>query len=312
MRLMNKSKKIGVLGSIALDNIFNAESVPKKGERVFGNLLGNCIGGIAANQAVEAARYSDEVYILGAVGNDEIGNRIIRHLEQKGCHTDLLLKSDSLPTGQTYMFLVDQNIDYFSIVNLGANKTNDETDILNRIQNLDAILISLEINKELAEKVVDYAVDHNIYVYLCMSPAENCSARLVNKADALIGNLRESKMLLNIHSDKPEEIMKELRKMKVGRCQLFLISLGNAGAVLRNKKSVYYAKAMKVNSIDPVGAGDAFIGAFVANRELGMDDYKALCYGCIAGGLTVSIIGAQSSEHTMAKVEELYQKYYMR
>ena len=80
---MYEKRKIGILGSIALDNIFRAESLPQKGERVFGNLLGSCIGGMAANQAVEAARYSKEIYILGTVGEDETGARIYRHLEQR-------------------------------------------------------------------------------------------------------------------------------------------------------------------------------------------------------------------------------------
>lgn len=309
---MYEKRKIGILGSIALDNIFRAESLPQKGERVFGNLLGSCIGGMAANQAVEAARYSKEIYILGTVGEDETGARIYRHLEQRGCHTERLLKSGSLPTGQTYMFLVDQNREYFSIVNPGANMAREETEIYRSLAGLDALLISLEMNTELAEKAIEYAAEHGIYTYLCMSPAENCSGNLVKKADALIGNLREAKILLGIKGETPDEIMKELCGIQIEPCKMLLISLGNQGAVLREGEQVYYAKSVEVESIDAVGAGDAFAGAFVANRENGMDSYRALCYGCIAGGFTVSVIGAQSSDHTSAKVEEFYQTYYMR
>lgn len=93
---------------------------------------------------------------------------------------------------------------------------------------------------------------------------------------------------------------------------MLLISLGEEGAILKDADRVYYAEGMKVEVIDSVGAGDAFTGAFVINHELGMDSYKALCYGCIAGGLTVSNVGAQSSNHTAAIVEEIYQGCYRK
>ena len=309
---MYKSKKIGVIGSIALDNIYNAESLPKKGERVFGNWLGSCIGGMAANQAVEAARYSAEVYILGSVGNDDVGQRMLSYLEQKGCNVDLLIKNPNVPTGQTYMFLVDGNKDYFSIVSLGANKVDLSDGIIDGLKGLDAILISLEINLNTVKTVMAYAKEHGIYIYLCPSPAENSLPELINQADAIIVNRREAQMLLGIYGNTLEEIKKELLQVEIGRCNMLLISLGEEGAILKDADRVYYAEGMKVEVIDSVGAGDAFTGAFVINHELGMDSYKALCYGCIAGGLTVSNVGAQSSNHTAAIVEEIYQGWYRK
>lgn len=302
-------KKIGVLGSIALDNIFSAESVPVTGERIFGKLLGRYIGGMAANQAVEAARYHQDVYILGTVGNDREGEEICRYLEKMNVNTSRLIRHDSLCTGQTYMFLTEKNADYFSIVDMGANKT-EENEIIERIGDMDSLLVSLEISPKIAESVLTYAKEHNIYTYLCCSPAEVCSRSLMEKADALIANKREAEMLLGLEGGSAEETIKNLKKREIAEDKLLLVSLGAQGAALKTGGEIYYAKGIDVRALDCVGAGDAFAGAFVANREIGTDLQKALCYGCIAGGFTVSVVGAQSSAHTMADVEECYHKNY--
>ncbi len=308
---MDKKKKIGILGSIAMDNIFNARSVPEKGERVFGNLIGSCIGGMAANQAVEAARYSDQIYLLGSVGTDETGDRIYRHLEERGCRTELLIRNTAAVTGQTYMFLVEDNNDYFSVVSLGANKTLRAEDVIPQLKDIDVLLISLEINIQTAQQILDHAEKSGIYTYLCLSPAENCTQEMIEKADALIANRREAEMLLHISGETAEEILHGLAGCPLGEKKLILISLGEKGAVFRLGGRSGHVKGIKVNPVDPVGAGDAFAGAFVAARESGEDIYRALCYGCIAGGFTVSVVGAQSSEHTAADVEEIYRKQYL-
>ena len=159
-----------VLGSIALDNIFHAESIPQKGERVLGNFMGSCIGGMAANQAVEAARYSGGIYIMGSVGEDDVGQRISSYLTEKGCNIELLMKNPNAPTGQTYMFLVDGNNDYFSVVSFGANEAEVAERIIKKLDGLDALLISLEMNIDTVKKVMEYAKVHGIYTYLSLSP----------------------------------------------------------------------------------------------------------------------------------------------
>lgn len=308
---MISRKKIGVLGSIAIDNIFNANSVPTKGERVYGELLGSYIGGMAANQAVEAARYLDSVYLLGQIGRDEVGGRITEHLENLGCKTELLKRNGETTTGQTFMYLVDGNSNYFSIVIPGSNMINDSQTVIQQLSDLDVLLISLEISIDVARQAIEFAKNHGIYVYLCPSPAESCEKSLLDKADALILNEREADILLNIHGDTIEEIENALQQIHSNH-ELIVVSLGDKGALLKDEETIYYAKGLKVNAIDTVGAGDAFTGAFVAAREMGMDSYQALCYGCIAGAFTVSVVGAESSTHTQLKVEENFQKYYQK
>lgn len=304
-------KQIGILGSIAFDNIFNTESIPIKGERVFGELLGRYIGGMGANQAIEAARYSNNVFMLGMIGNDSDGKEIEAYLSKRNVNTDLILSSDKETTGQSYMHLVDGKDDYFSVVVPGANMGIDIIDLSKKLSMIQkgVLCISLEINLDAVKNVLSLAKEYQIYTYLCASPAEICSQDIIDNVDALILNEREAQILLNIKGETIKEKAKDLSKLQTNH-DLILLTLGKDGALLKEKGQIYYEPALKVEVLDSVGAGDALTGAFIAAREMGLSPHKALSYSCIAGGLAVSVLGAQASTHTKELVEQYYEKFY--
>ena len=302
-------KKIGVLGSIAVDNIFEASSIPAKGERIFGSLLGSFPGGIGANQALEMARYLNTVYMLGNIGNDPAGQRMSDAFTERGVKLDLLDITETDFTGQSYMYLIDNRNDYFSVVTPNANFSIESKSVAKKMDFIDTLVVSLEINEEAALAAVHAAKAKGKYIYLIPSPAENCSKEILSMADAVICNRREAELLLNICADSIEEIMGALRK-RAEMYDLILISLGENGAVCGFQDKVFHVQALKVNPVDTVGAGDALCGAFIAAREYGLDLYKAVCFGCIAGGLTVTFKGAQTSGHDKEKLEGIYSEFY--
>ena len=47
-------------------------------------------GGKGANQAVAAARLSDQVYMIGAVGDDDYGQQILSNLNENSTRTFII------------------------------------------------------------------------------------------------------------------------------------------------------------------------------------------------------------------------------
>ena len=86
--------------------------------------------------------------------------------------------------------------------------------------------------------------------------------------------------------------------------------MGSKGAVLLDGKEVFTAKAMKVDAVDTIGAGDALAGAYAGSLANKFPPQKALSIGCIAGALAASKIGPQTSTHSMQDVLNLYQTHY--
>lgn len=302
--------RLGILGSIAFDNIFSADRAPVCGERVWGQRLGKYVGGMAANQAIEAARYHDKVEIIGKVGRDIEGEDLRAVLEARGVGTHLLFTDDEQATGQTYMFLVGD--EYFSVVTPGANKNLQLAEMLRAIETLQGgtLIASLEVNLDVVTAALEHARRHGIQTVLIPSPPEMCTPELLAAADTLILNRREARLLLGLESTTREETAAALGSMALP-CRRVVVTLGEAGAVLYQEGAIYTAPALSVQVVDAVGAGDAFAGAFIANDLLGFAPARALAMGCIAGSLAVSTLNGQASARGIEEIKRLFEANYV-
>src|ERR1700734_16769 len=74
------SARVVVLGSLHLDIMVHASERPKKGETLPGSAWGYKAGGKGGNQAVAAAQFGGAVSMIGRVGNDDFGKRLLSHL----------------------------------------------------------------------------------------------------------------------------------------------------------------------------------------------------------------------------------------
>lgn len=84
-----------------------------------------------------------------------------------------------------------------------------------------------------------------------------------------------------------------------------VITLGAKGAVALDGTEVLTQPAFKVDAIDAVAAGDAFVGAFTVALAEGQALAAALRFACAAGALATTRRGAQPSLPRRADVETL-------
>src|SRR6201991_2481864 len=80
----NSSSPVAVLGSLHLDIMVHAPDRPKKGETLPGSAWMYKAGGKGGNQAVAAAQFGARAAMVGRVGNDDFGKRLLSHLSQGG------------------------------------------------------------------------------------------------------------------------------------------------------------------------------------------------------------------------------------
>lgn len=76
---------IVVVGSMNADYTVAAKHLPAPGETVSGGSLKILPGGKGSNQASAAARLGAQVCMLGAVGEDDNANFLLRKLDEAGC-----------------------------------------------------------------------------------------------------------------------------------------------------------------------------------------------------------------------------------
>src|SRR5262245_23545896 len=114
---------IVVIGSINMDLVCRTPVMPKAGETVLGGEFATIAGGKGANQAVAAARLARrgmQVHMVGRVGADEFGARLLEGLRSNGVSTDHVSVTDRTASGVA-MILVDGRGENSIVVAPGAN-----------------------------------------------------------------------------------------------------------------------------------------------------------------------------------------------
>src|SRR5437870_3651418 len=90
--------RIVVLGSLVFDFVARAQRLPREGETLLGDMFGMFPGGKGANQAVQAGRLGAEVFMVGCVGRDFLGKRLLSSLKESGVVTDFVKQDASVKT----------------------------------------------------------------------------------------------------------------------------------------------------------------------------------------------------------------------
>lgn len=256
--------KLTVVGSINLDLIAATERLPKPGETVGDGVLASQPGGKGGNQAAAAARLGATVRMIGAVGEDAAGRRVLKALGSAGVDThDIQVGSAS--TG-TALIVVDRQGENQIAVCPGANSEIDLDAV--HFSGNETVLCQLEIDTEV---VLDSARRTPGFFALNASPVKPLPPELLERTDLVIVNETE-------YGQIPE-----LRQAK-----LVAVTYGGRGAALyRTGRRVASAPARRVTVVNSVGAGDAFCSALVLALRSEMSDDDSLNVACAVGAAAV-------------------------
>ena len=169
---MSERPALAVLGAINVDLVVSGAPLPRPGETVTGGTFSRHDGGKGGNQAVAAARSAAiDVWMLGAVGDDEFGADALRALSHDGVLTDHILVTGPSPTGVA-LIAVDPDAENQISVAPGANLelTGDlVTTALDRIRP-NVVLSSLEVGEQAVAAALAWSRVHGVTTILNPAP----------------------------------------------------------------------------------------------------------------------------------------------
>ncbi len=300
--------KIAVLGSLNLDLVVKVPHYPLPGQSIQGGDLQTFCGGKGANQALAAARMGADVWMVGRVGEDAFGERLVGELCSAGVDTTWVSRVPG--SSGTALIAIDPEGENRIIVSPGANATWTPADVDGvgeALRGVDAVLLQLEIPLAAVERAAQIAHGAGVRVLLDPAPAIRLPASLVAVVDDLVPNLNEAAVLVGEEPGRrrPEELAERLLELGA-RC--VVLKLGGAGALAVTPSGRVHAPAHRVSVVDTTAAGDAFGGAFAVAMVEGMDLDGAIRLANAAGACAVMAHGAQPSLPTRAQAEELLRK----
>lgn len=300
--------KVLVVGSMNADFTIKVPDFPHPGETIAGTDMLIAAGGKSSNQAAAAALLGADVVLVGSVGSDDLGNKLVSDAAAIGVDVSRVRHSHAAATG-TALIAVNAAGENTIIVAGGANAELSATDVKDEdLENAPVVVLALEIPMSTVSSVAERAAAAGARVLLNASPTHDLPVSLLQHVDVLVVNEGELAQLLGNQPVPPSWEQRAERLLELG-VHSALVTLGAKGSVVLDQKTgrpvVTHIDAVPVVARDTTGSGDAFLGAVAAELAAGLSLQEAARTGALAGAWAARSHGAQASYGTRSEIETL-------
>ncbi len=261
------------------------------------------IGGAPLNVALRMQSFGITTAMISAVGDDDLGNEILKYAFEKGLKTDFIQVSNKHATGTVEVFLNDEGSASYTIHKPVAwdfiELTNPNTEV---VSNPDVFIFgSLVCRHSVSKETLLHLINaSNISVFdVNLRPPDyslDLIFDLMTKADIIKLNDDELDIVAD-YLDCTEKSLKEKIKSiaEVTKTNCICITKGSKGAMLLMDGKFYANKGYKVGVADTVGAGDSFLASLIYKLIIQKTNPEdALDFACKIGALVASKSGANA------------------
>ena len=293
-----------VVGSLNVDLVVRAQRLPQPGETLTGDSFATDQGGKGANQAVAAARTGVPVAMIGRVGGDDHGRRMLAALQHEGIDATAVGMDDALPTGVAAIIVAHDGENCIVVVP-GANHALGVPHIDAQAARLAAarvVVAQLETPQAIVFHALRLARRAGAVTLLNAAPAAALSREQLQAVQWLVVNEGEAATLLGTPVDDVAQARAAAQALRALGPGDVVVTLGANGLVHAGATGVTHHTTAAVKAVDTTGAGDTFVGVLAACLAEGLPADEALRRGQAAAAIAVTRHGAQAAMPTRAEV----------
>jgi len=291
--------RVAVAGSVNMDLVAQCDRLPRPGQTVHAVAYSQLPGGKGANQAVAAARLGAECAIIGRIGDDAFGERLAATLAQYGVATDGLLSTPNTSSGLAWIN-VDQTGENSITMVPGANSQVSPEDVRNNatlIESANVLVVQLEIPLDTVLAAIKIASAAGVMTIL--DPAPALTGQMPDelfRVDVMTPNQTEAEALTGVSVTDVQSAVRACKRLRDRGVPRPVITLGADGAVFLDECTEVPRHALppRVEVVDTTAAGDAFTAALACRLAAGRTLAAAVSFGCAAGALAATALGAQN------------------
>lgn len=303
--------KVLVFGSLNIDYVYSVDHFVQPGETISSTDRQIFCGGKGLNQAIAFAKYGQETWQVGAVGQGD-SQLLLETLQEAGVYTEWIAVKEG-PSGHTIIQNTPQgenNIILFG----GANQMLSKEDVDRVLENFtegDYLILQNEINQ--IPYIMEKAYHKRMHIVLNPSPMNDKIFEMpLDYVEYLILNEIEAVAILKHEQEKADEKTEGSELMTLllehfANCKIVL-TLGGNGSMYGNGEKRYEQGIFSVKAVDTTAAGDTFTGYFMGEIMNGKEPREALETAAVASALAVSKKGASASIPDYAEVKKIKDK----
>ncbi len=266
-------------------------------------------GGAPMNVAYHLHKQQKNPALITSIGIDEKGEQLVKIFSDYGICTDFFQVDYEHETGQVFAQPNENNEVVYDIVKPVAwDYIKWEDDFENLVSNANYFVFGTlasrnHVSKKTLFQLLEYAENKVLDINL-RAPHFNrrIVEELLSKADFLKLNIAELELItgwFSKHTSIEDRVRSITDKFKI---QNMVVTMGGDGAVMYYNSNKYMQKGYKVDVVDTVGSGDAFLAGLLARLLEKASPVNALEF---ASGLG-AFIAMQKGACPVYNVDEIY------
>lgn len=261
------------------------------------------VAGTAAGTSVDLAKLGAEVFAMGAIGEDELGNFLLTTMQRYGINTGCLKRKTGVQTSAT-MLPIRPNGERPALHVPGANGKLVWEDL-----NLDVIAAAdflhmggtsllPKFDGEPTRKVLEFAKQNGVTTTFDLVAIKRPDLlELIEPClpfiDYFMPGLEEAIMMCGL-TDR-QEVIRFFLERGAGYTVFKMGDQGSSVACLENGRiREKRVPCFKVPVVDSTGCGDAYCAGFIAGLSMGWNPEEAARLGTAAGGLAIQGLGSDA------------------
>lgn len=304
---------VTIAGEVNLDLILYGvpDELPPERELLADRMI-LTLGGSSAILAHNLAALGSRVGFQSRIGDDNLGATALLPLEKIGVDVSRLRRVPGpIKTGLTVIL---QRAAWRNMVTYSgtiAELTWDDLDFAYLADSRHFHVSSFYLQRELRPRIPE--------LFRKMKEAGLTTSLDTNDDpdDSWEGGLREALRYVDVFLPNEREAQKAagtedleaaIRKL-AEQVPLVVVKIGRNGAIAQRRKERLASPAIKVEAVDPVGAGDSFDAGFLHNFVRGADLSACLRAGNLAGAFSTTQPGGTEAFRDAERHEQFFRKH---
>lgn len=257
-------------------------------------------GGAPMNVALHLNAIGQNVSIASRIGNDESGRELVTFLEKSGLSTEFIQIDEHLPTSEVLVHLDENNNATYEICEPVAWDNLELTNSLITKAHEAGLLIygSLASRNPMSRRTIMQLLENDAIKLIDVNfrkpyDTKEVVEKLLEKTD--IVKLNDEELVAfaqwyNKHRHDEQSLVKWFAQQY--NLKMVCVTKGDKGALLFCEGEFYEHTGFKVDAVDTVGAGDAFLAGLIASLLEKKSPAEALAFACATGAFVATKTGA--------------------
>ncbi|MCW3841594.1 PfkB family carbohydrate kinase [Micromonospora yasonensis] len=284
------------VGQVARDLVLLVDELPDPSRTTPVRRRRELLGGKGANQAVGLAQLGVRVGLLGVVGEDEVGDRLLGQARSDGIDVAPVLRRPDTPSA-LIVDVVDARARWRYLEDIPEATLLTEADVADAegvLQAAQAVVVQLQQPLPAVLAAARCARTADRLVVLDGAPDDPAGgAELLALADVLRADAREAGLIVG---DPPVDAAAGLRagrELLARGPTLVAVEVAGEGNAFVWPDGELFVPLSKTPVVDSTGAGDAFVAALTAGLLRGEAYPVVARYAVAAAGATVGHPGGR-------------------